>query len=51
MTQLTQMGEAELDLFIRVDRKDGTREYFRVINGVNHPISAAEYAQQTEGLN
>lgn len=51
MSQITQLGEAELDSFVRVDRKDGTREFFHVVNGLNIPISAAQYEQATEGQN
>lgn len=48
MTQPTQFGEAELDSYIRVERKDGTTEFFHVVNGENVPISAAQYVKAME---
>lgn len=49
MSQITQFGEAELDSFLRVDRADGSVEFFHVVNGQNVPLSAAQYEQATEG--
>lgn len=52
MTQPWAYGEAEIDSYIRVDRTNGTREFFHITNGENVPITAAEYAAATqEGLN
>lgn len=51
MSQSTQLGEAELDAFVRVDRKDGTTEFFHLVNGVNVPMSREQYEQATEGQN
>lgn len=48
MSQWTGFGEAELDSYIRVERKNGTSEFFHVVNGQNVPISAAQYEQATE---
>lgn len=51
MSQITQLGEAELDSYIKIARADGTTEYYRVLNGANTPLSAAQYEQATEGQN
>lgn len=49
MSQSTQLGEAELDAYVRVDRADGTTEFFHVVNGLNLPMTRAQYEQATEG--
>lgn len=48
MTQTTQMGEAELDSYIRVGRRNGDVEYFHVVNQMNVPITADAYAAATQ---
>lgn len=49
MSQITQIGEAELDAFMRVDRADGSHEYFHVVNGMNVPMTREQYEQATGG--
>lgn len=48
MSQVTQFGEAEVDAYIRVDRRNGATEHIHVVNGTNQPITAAEYAAATQ---
>lgn len=47
MSQITQLGEAELDAYAKVQRRAGGVEYFHLVDGVNVPITAAEYAAAT----
>lgn len=47
MSQPTAFGEAELETFLRVDRKDGSTEFYRVADGVTTPISRDEYDKGT----
>lgn len=48
MTQTTQMGEAELEHFIKVTRVNGDpSEYYRVEDMRNIPITATEYTANT----
>lgn len=44
MTQVTEFGEAEVDAYIRVDRKDGRVEFYHIVDEQNIPITAEEYA-------
>lgn len=44
MTQLTNIGEAEIEAYMRVARADGTVEFYRIVDGENVSISEAEYA-------
>lgn len=48
MSQDTTFGEAVLDVYAKVDRADGSVEYYRVLDGENVPITAAEYAAANE---
>jgi len=47
MTQITSIGEADVEAFIKVDRVNGTTEFYRVLNGENIPISKEEYMAET----
>lgn len=48
MTQPSQFGDAELDAYARVDRADGSTEYFHIVDGTNVPITAVAYATATQ---
>lgn len=43
--QQTAFGEAELDTYLRVDRADGSVEFYHLIDGANLPITEAEYME------
>lgn len=43
--QQTAFGDVEVDAFARVDRADGTVEFYRIANGEHVRISEAEYVE------
>lgn len=48
MTQMTSLGEAEVDAYVKARRAaTGLFEYFHVVDGENIPLTAEEYSAAT----
>lgn len=46
MSQPTVLGDAEVTVTYRVDRADGTVEFYRATNGVTTAITQDEYESE-----
>lgn len=46
MSQQTVFGEVEVDAMLKVQKADGTIEYYRVVDGQNIEITEQEYKQR-----
>lgn len=50
MSQITQIGEADLETFIKVEKKDGRVLYFRVVDEQNIEITEQEYLDNNKEM-
>lgn len=48
MGQVTSFGEANLVSYIKVEKKDGTIIYYKVVDGQNTEITEQEYLADNE---